>query len=67
MTTGIYIMLIFFSPDIGSAAVEKIGIYESRELCVKAAEDAGFLPTSRVKGMKIEYSCVFSQDNYGIE
>lgn len=67
MTTGIYIMLIFFSPDLGSAAVEKVGFYESREECVKAAEDAGFLPASKGKSMKVEYACVFSQNDYGYE
>lgn len=67
MVTGIYIMLVFFQP-IGAAGVEKIGIYQTREECVKAAEDAGFLPISKDKHPALHaYACVFSTDPYIME
>ena len=67
MNATIYVMLVFFAPEIGSAGIEKVGIYESRQACVTAAEDAGFLPISRGRPTAYEYACVQSQNDYGFE
>lgn len=66
MVTGIYIMLVFFQP-LGAAGVEKIGVYQTREDCVKAAEDAGFFPISDGATRTHTYACVFSTDPYIME
>lgn len=63
---GVYIMLLFFNP-MAAAGVEKVGIYGTHQECVKAAEDAGFLPISESKDGVYRYTCVFSQSDYGYE
>jgi len=67
MVTGIYVMLVFLH-SFGAAGSEKVGIYATREDCVKAAEEAGFRPISNTGEPPLySYACVFSSDPYIME
>lgn len=67
--TSYFVMIIFFGAGFaaGGVAVEKVGIYETQEACVKAATDAGIDPLPKNAQQGPYFSCIAASDPYGVE
>lgn len=70
MSTYFVMTIFLLSGSVnGGAAIEKVGVYESRSDCMVAGTDAGLTHISAINTVRnnFYFACVPAGDPYGVE